>query len=85
MPHFLLTGLISAILFTPVFPKDLFKIYDLTFTEKLLLYHVEDLNHDNLKDILVLLSTENQQSEEKHFSVFFSDRAGFFRSSQSNF
>jgi len=77
MLHFLLTGLISAILFTPVFPKDLFKIYDLTFTEKLLLYHVEDLNHDNLKDILVLLSTENQQSEEKRFSVFFQTEQGF--------
>jgi len=77
MRPFLLTGLISAILFTPVFSKDFFEIYDLTFTEKLILYHVEDINHDNLKDILVLLSTENEPAEEKHFSVFFQTEQGF--------
>ncbi len=77
MRPFLLTGLISTILFTPLFPKDLFEIYDLTFTGKLLFYHVEDLNHDNLRDIIVLASTENQRPEEKRISVFFQTEQGF--------
>ncbi|MCH8019858.1 hypothetical protein IH785_08355 [candidate division KSB1 bacterium] len=77
MRPFLLTSIILAILVTPVSSKDLFQIYDLTFSEKLILYHVEDLNHDNLKDILVLLSTESQPSAEKCFSVFFQTEQGF--------
>lgn len=68
---------ITLILFTPVFSKDLFEIYDLTFSEKLIFYHVEDLNHDNLKDILVLLSHDTGLSEEKHFSVFLQTEQGF--------
>ena len=77
MRPFLLTSIILAILVIPVSSKDLFQIYDLTFSEKLILYHVEDLNHDNLKDILVLLSTESQPSAEKRFSVFFQTEQGF--------
>ncbi len=77
MRPFLSLSLISAILVTPVFPKDLFEIYDLTFSAKMVSYHVEDLNHDNLKDILVLLSADNEPAGKKYFSVYFQTEAGF--------
>ncbi len=57
---------------------DLFRVCDLRFEGDLLLYHVEDLNNDGLKDVLVVTNQSSQnQSVERRVNLYLQNEAGF--------
>ncbi|MFQ5636452.1 MAG: FG-GAP repeat domain-containing protein [bacterium] len=58
--------------------SELFRKYDLTFAGQLSGYHIEDLNNDALKDIILLLkSDESNQAEERRLAIYFQNENGF--------
>ncbi|MFQ5754169.1 MAG: hypothetical protein ACE5HI_19455, partial [bacterium] len=62
---------------TEIFPKDFSRMFELAFSGNLVFYHVEDLNQDNLKDILLLTENVDGNSDEKWLSVYMQSNQGF--------
>ncbi len=59
-------------------PKDLFRTFDIGYAGKLIRYHVEDLNNDGRKDLLLLLMREDAQGRKRSWlSAFLQDSVGF--------
>lgn len=57
---------------------DLFRLCDLRFEGDLLLYHVEDLNNDGLKDALIVTHHSSQnQPVERRVNLYLQNEAGF--------
>ncbi|NIR51629.1 hypothetical protein GWO43_23895 [candidate division KSB1 bacterium] len=62
----------------PSSSSDLFRVYDLEFEGEFASYHVEDLNNDGLKDLMLLLQLrENERIEERKLSIYLQDKEGF--------
>ncbi len=69
-----------------LFSKDLFNIYDLKYQGEFLAYHVNDLNNDQLKDILILQKQHNLEKQKEHWlSVYFQNEEGFSPSPVQHF
>ena len=60
--------------------EDWFQVYDLEFQGELTSYHVEDLNNDGLKDVVMFLIREGQdQTKQRCLSFYFQSDEGFSR------
>lgn len=60
-------------------PGDLFRVFDLEYTGSLLLYHVEDINGDGLKDALIMTDISRSSSTVRCLSLYLQDENGFAR------
>jgi len=65
-------------------PSDLFRVFDLEYEGDLLLYHVEDVNGDELKDVLLMVRPSNSP-RERHLSLYLQDKNGFTKNSTQTF
>ncbi len=55
----------------------LFRSYDLRFDGELASYHIEDLNADGLKDVLLVLNKDKDHPDDKSFALYLQTDAGF--------
>lgn len=78
--------LLSLSLITQSYSKDLFTIYDLTFSGELTSYHAEDINRDGLKDLLLFVTrAAGPYHRQRWLSVYFQDQQGFAQQPHQTF
>lgn len=78
MPSFKFVLLSVLLISNLSFAADLFRVYDVRFEGKLLYYHVEDLDNDGLKDLLVFTSPEETGAESQRWvSVYLQEPDSF--------